>query len=99
MLAAAAADHEDVHLLQIDLAKNVQHRAVVDAVIELWNVRAEYLDLLIAQREQRQHDRNRPPVRDIPPLNNRRRETEPGLQAVAVEPVGRPAVPQVVLRM
>src|SRR5271165_2658642 len=81
--------------LEVDLAEDVEHAAVIDAAVELRNVGGEYFGLLIAQREQGQHDRHRHAAGDIRPLDNHRREAQPRLNPVAIEPVGRPAVAQV----
>src|SRR5208282_2940209 len=56
--------------LEIDLAEDVEDGAVIDAAVELRDVGGEHFDLLIAQREQGQHHRHRPPVGDIRPLED-----------------------------
>src|SRR5437588_9846 len=64
---------------QVYLAEEVQDAAVIDAAAESRNIAREQLRLLIAQREQRQHDRYRPAANDVGALNDRRREAKTAL--------------------
>src|SRR5271166_5748637 len=85
--------------LEVDLAEDVENGAVIDAAVQLRDVGGDHFDLLMAQGEQRQQHRHRHAAGDIRALDDHRREAQPGLDGVAIEPVGRPAVSQVVLRL
>src|SRR6266705_1600550 len=81
--------------LQIDLAEDIQDAAVVDGAAESWNVAGEQLRLLISQRQERQHRRERPPAGNVGPLDHERAEAEATLQARTVAQIGRPRIAEV----
>src|SRR5690242_805493 len=85
--------------LQIDLAEDVKHAAVVHASIELRDIAREQFELLVAQGGEGQHGGYRPAIGDVLTLDDQRREAEPALQTGPVAPVRGPGIAEVVLRL
>src|SRR5690242_10440155 len=84
--------------LQVDLAEHVQHAAMIDAAVELGNVRREHFDALVTDGDEREHGGDRPAAGNVGPLNDRRGKTETGLQDRPIAPVRSPGVADVELR-
>src|ERR1043166_4611136 len=78
--------------LQVDLAEHVQDAAMIDAAVELGNVRREHFDALVTDGHEREHGGDRPAAGNVGPLNDRRGKAETGLPDRTIPPLRSPSV-------